>query len=1227
VEIVTALITALTNADAAYMGGYLFVLTLLALMPIPRRTAWIILALSIILFFTAGFANGMVFDTVRSLYCLQDLASTVVIVSCFIYLLDRLRFNSWEKSKKIEQQNEALKSDKEKIDELLHSIGISEAKYRQLFDQSPIGILVTSREGKLLTANRALLDVLKYESVDAVNAAGLANLYADQKDRADIWEKLKNGPVSGYKTVFRRADSELIYVSIVGHLVYDKDADALLFEGTIEDITERTLAEKALRESKEFSHQLIAAMPDIVIRTDMQGTIIFVNDKGIESSGYAKEEIVGKNMLSFVAPEDLEKAVQNTILMIEQPLGPIEYHLLISNGRKLLYEVNGSVLKNEAGVPYGLVYVVRDTTERVQAAEALQKSKDRLRTIIDLTKASLVSVDTSGRLNYANDAMAEALGFKTSAEIIGRPYLHFIHPEDRQRVMSTYMRQVETGQPPSIIMEYRIVSTNGQVKWLSFLSTLTIKDGKCVGQYGVAQDITERKIAEESLRQIEDRLSKVIEITHASLISTDAIGRINYANDAMAEVLGYKTPAEIMGMSYLHFVHPDDRRMLLENFQKEVDTRQSAGIEEFRIIDAKGNIKWVNFLSSLLHKDGQLVGRMGVARDITEHKQAEEALRESKENYEFLVKNTNDIIWVFDLKTMVYTFCSNAIERLLGYTVEEAAGRKVEDVIAPEHRKALMKGFGKIVAGKNPSERIVMEVEHIAKDGRRVWMEISAVLKRDNLGNPVAFNGVTRDISERKKAEVELKEAKRAADAANQAKSIFLANMSHEIRTPMNAILGFAQLMQRDNNLSPTSHKHLNIINRSGEHLLALINNILEMSKIEAGRTTLVLKTLDLHSLLHDIETMFRIRTDAKKLRFLLEKIGEIPRWVISDEGKLRQVLINLLGNAVKFTDEGNITLRICSKAEKADSVILQFEVEDTGPGMSDEETGRLFQPFEQSQAGLKSGGTGLGLALSRGLVQIMGGSISVKSMPGKGTSFHFEIPVHEGKEEQIQSEIKRRVLGLKPDQGEIRVLIADDREANRQFLSQLLGPVGFKIQEAVNGEEAVRMVREWKPQVVLMDISMPVMDGYEATRIIKAAPELKNTAVIAVTASAFEEDRRKIFASGVDAYLSKPFKDAELFENIARLTGVDYLYKETDDSGKSQKTGDDTKAMQKIVEVLPSGLVSQIRNAVEAADIDRLNELVKQLATSQPKLAKWIQKMAFRYEYESLIELFSKGE
>jgi PAS domain S-box-containing protein len=717
------------------------------------------------------------------------------------------------------------------------------------------------------------------------------------------------------------------------------------------------------------------------------------------------------------------------------------------------------------------------------------------------------------------------------------------------------------------------------------------------------------------------------------MVRVDINGRFNYANDAMAQAVGYRTAEEIIGKPYLHFIHPDDRQRVMDTYLHQIEACQPSITQEFRIVSTEGRVMWLSFLSSIVFKDGQVVGQTGVAQNITERKQTEAALQASEEKFRQIVSSIPNVVSILDMN-LRFTYVSASVQRILGYTPEEAMTVTLDQLCTPESLAIAYKSFQERLEANvkvpDPNYVLILELEEYHKNGSTVILENTTTFLRDANGVPVGILCVAADITERRKTQAALKASKDAADAANQSKSIFLANMSHEIRTPMNAILGFAQLIERDPQLSPRSREHLEIINRSGEHLMALINDILEMSKIEAGRATFVQNTFDLHALLRDIERMFHVRTDAKNLRFLLEMIGTVPRWVFTDEGKLRQVLINLLGNAVKFTGEGGIALRLGAKAGKVDTIDLQFEVEDTGPGMAEEELGHLFQAFEQTQTGIQTGGTGLGLSLSRGFVQIMGGSISVASTVGKGTIFRFEIPVREVTEAQTPSkEAKRRVLRLSPGQGDIRVLIADDRETNRQLLSRLLGVAGFQTREVVNGEEAVRMVHEWRPRVVLMDMTMPVMDGYEATRKIKESPDIKDTAIIAVTASAFEEDKQRIFAAGADAYLSKPFKDADLFENIGRLSGAEYMYEETGGGAKTSEPMDDMDdkvQMRKSVASLPPDFVNRIRKAVESADLDLLNDFARQLVMDHPTLAKWMQEMATRYEYEALIEIFSNG-
>jgi PAS domain S-box-containing protein len=614
-----------------------------------------------------------------------------------------------------------------------------------------------------------------------------------------------------------------------------------------------------------------------------------------------------------------------------------------------------------------------------------------------------------------------------------------------------------------------------------------------------------------------------------------------------------------------------------------------------------------------------------------------EALRASEQKFHAIFEQTFQFIGLLSTDGIVLE-ANHAALQFAGAEEDAVLGRPFWDTPWWAHSSEIQQQVREAVREAADGKLVRFEATHAAQDGSTHYVDFSLKPISDSSGRVVRLIPEGRDITERKRAEEELRKhrdhleelirertaeltaAKEQADAANRAKSAFLANMSHELRTPLNAVLGFSQLMKSASDVTTAQKENLEIITRSGEHLLTLINNVLDISKIESGRVELEESPLDLRQMMQEISSLMGARAREKRLDFALAPSPDLPRHIAADGGKLRQVLLNLIGNAIKNTRTGRVTLRaMLTNRETPERARVRFEVADTGPGIREEDRERIFFPFVQlGDRPSTDAGSGLGLAICRQYVELMGGEIGVAGEPGEGAVFHFEIPVTVLPSEAAPAEPRRgRVTGIAEGEPRYRILIAEDQPENRLLLRKLLEPLGFDLVEAANGEEAVALFQEWRPRLIFMDIRMPVMDGLEATRRIKASDAGAHARIVAITAHALEEERREILAAGCDDFIRKPYRDSDILDALTKHLGTRFVYDEEPPAAPFAASLDAAALAG-----LPDEQLQVLEQALVRIDIDAVNRAIEDIRTCNSPLAEALASAARELQFGRILRL-----
>jgi PAS domain S-box-containing protein len=812
--------------------------------------------------------------------------------------------------------------------------------------------------------------------------------------------------------------------------------------------------------------------------------------------------------------------------------------------------------------------------DRLEYAQNLAEKEQRLRAIFDQAAVGIVMLSPDGYLQQVNQKFCAITGFSES-ELTNKHFSEFTHPDYLDNCFQPTLDLI-TDKLTHYSLEKLYIRSDNRLKWVNSTISLVKKpNGEPDYLVAIVEDIDDRKEAQRKLKESENCYRAIVEDQTELICRFLPDGSLTFVNNAYCRYFDQK-PKNLIGKTCYSLLLPDDVPQLKKHFAQllTMTPDNCVMIHEERVV-VNGQIRWQSWTNrAIFDSEGKIVEFQALGQDITDRKIAEEALRERETLFRTIFEQAPVGIALIEPSGKLQSF-NNIFANFLGYNLTELNRLTFRDITYPDDLVESVEKVEKVLRGEIDS--FSLDKRYISKNGDIKWGNLTCTLVRDLKNNPKYFIVIVDDIQARKQAEIMLEQAKNAAEEANKAKSLFLANMSHELRTPLNVILGFTQLMNNSSELTPQHQEYVRTINQAGEHLLSLVNDILDLSRIESGKINLNIESCDLYYLLDSIEQLFIAKAIAKNLDLIFTKQPNVPQYIKADQTKLRSVIINLIGNALKFTHQGSIQLRVnCSlipptinplppserdhNSEENSNrlqgdylVNLTFEVEDTGVGISPEELRNLFKNFSQTKSGEKSGeGSGLGLAISEKFVNLMGGEIQVFSQVNQGSTFRFNIICKLGEisqNSQFTYSENKVVLGLNHSQNPVKILIVEDNTMTRELLISILRNKGFILLEATNGEEAVNLWQKWQPDLIIMDIRMPIMDGYDAIREIRQRERESGcnsqVKIIAFTASAFQGEKEYLLSLGCDDFLAKPLKINELWQKLETNLGVKFDYQE----------------------------------------------------------------------------------
>ncbi|QEC74946.1 PAS domain-containing hybrid sensor histidine kinase/response regulator [Mucilaginibacter ginsenosidivorax] len=879
-------------------------------------------------------------------------------------------------------------------------------------------------------------------------------------------------------------------------------------------------------------HSLIGSFNDMVFEFDETRLCLNVwYNELIERSADPKA-LLGKRLEEALPPDRAKKYIDCLDYVIANRL-PMSIEFVSDYGTNQWFRCNMMPIYDRNGNYTGRISAALiDISEQKKNADALKANEALLLEAQAISKTGNWWYDSITAETYWSDNLFSLLEIESIPANISKfhYYISLIHPDDRKNA-EAYLSSVH--HTTLAQFEHKFITPKGTLKYIKIIrgNLLQADDGSSKRIFGVLQDITEAKLSEKAVKVSQ------VELMEAQTIAKIGNWKWNLATNLLSwseelNIIHEVSAPDLLGVKQmsllLKYVHPNDRHVLKQLLRKPENLKDIS--QEYRIITPNGNIKYLSVIIGKLMKrdDGSIRKIIGTLQDVTERKQAELDYRQSESKYKLVLETINLAAVTLDKNGNVI-FCNKYLTKLLGYSQAEIVGMNWMDNFIPHDLKNFMHNWF-----KNNAVEAHFINPIICRNGEERVMSWQNTIILDENGDLRETTSIGEDITEQQKARQELIWAKEVAEKASKFKSEFLSIMSHEIRTPMNAVIGTTNLLLSENP-RPEQLEYLNTLKFSGENLLAIINDILDYNKIEAGKLELNKSPFNLHQLIHKIKQSFHPRVAEKHLSLDVVIDESIPEMVTGDNMRLSQVLNNLVSNAVKFTHIGGVSIKLEKEMISNTVVTVKFTVTDTGIGISPDSFDIVFDPFMQDKQVINNdyGGTGLGLAITKRLVELHNSTISVTSELGKGTSFIFAIAFNIAPKTIGHQAVTPAVAGLTFSLTGMNILVVDDNKMNLMIATRFLRKWNASADEALNGEIAVNMVNNNKYNLIIMDLQMPVMDGFEATAIIKKLhPHMP---IIALTADAMPETYNKALEAGMSDYLTKPFAPEALFEKAAK--------------------------------------------------------------------------------------------